>query len=371
MEEFLSRRETNGISINKEFLTSLNRSLLNDTTILHSQFSLTTKVLLGTPYLVTILLGVIGNIMAILTIILHEKMQNVANLFLLNLSVADLIVTGICMPAFFGYQVVFYPNWPFDKYSCKILNYLVQISVLCSVLTLLSIATHRYFILIHNNRSIRYSRRLMKAVLVIIWIIAASCTITGILYPTTIVISFQDTTKRICLEVYESRKTETISLWFRILTYFGTVGLLTFSYARITIHLSVRRIQMTPPPLRRNSFVKSELKKRKVIHMLMAATATFLIGWLPYVVLLLITLYPPSAGYKLPAGVDTFANFFGMTNSALDPYIYYYFNNNFRKGFVNVGVRIREAVIAVSTKSGKYEVNKKETPRRPLSGLWV
>ena len=342
MQVFYSSRETNGISINEELLTPLNMSFLNQTTALHSQLSLTAKILLGIPYVLTIILGSSGNIMAILTIILHEKMQNVANIFLLNLSIADLVVTGICMPAFFGYQIVFYPNWQFDKYSCKILNYLVQVSVLCSVLTLLSIATHRYIILLHGNRSIRYSGKRMKSLLFIIWIIAASFTIGTILRSQIITISFQNSTKRTCLEVHESSVMENISLWFKVVSYFGTVGLLILSYARIAIYLAVGTVPKTPPTLRKTSFQKNELKKKKVIHMLMTATVTFVIGWLPYIVLVLCNLFPPWTAYKLPSGIDIFANFFGMANSAIDPYIYYYFNKNFRKGFINTGIRIRK-----------------------------
>ena len=359
VNSFYSARETNGISINRDLLAPMNTSLSNQT-FLHTEFSVTVKILLGLPYATALVLGVIGNIMAILTIVLHEKMRNTMNLFLLNLSFSDLLVTGICMPAIFGYQIVSYPHWQFGKYSCKIFNYLVQVSVLCSVLTLISIATHRYFILIHGNQTFVYPTKRIKALLIATWIIAASCTVPTFLSSQAMTITFQGVAKNQCIEVHDSKIIETIILWFRAITYIGTVGLLGCTYARMVIFLASQKYASTSTA----SLKKNQTKKRRIINMLVTATATFVIGWLPYVVLVFFNLYPPWKGYKLPTGVYIFASFSGMANSIIDPYIYCYFNPKFRRGFISIVTKIRGAFTCMTGKignmSGSYDVNTEE-----------
>ena len=49
-------------------------------------------------YGLTLLLGIIGNVLVIFSISRYRRMQNVTNIFLVSLSSADLILVIICVP---------------------------------------------------------------------------------------------------------------------------------------------------------------------------------------------------------------------------------------------------------------------------------
>ena len=46
----------------------------------------------------TLVMGLIGNILVILSVARYKKMQNVTNIFLLSLATADLLLVLICVP---------------------------------------------------------------------------------------------------------------------------------------------------------------------------------------------------------------------------------------------------------------------------------
>lgn len=49
-------------------------------------------------YGLTLLLGLVGNVLVIISVARFKKMQNVTNIFLLSLATADLLVVLICVP---------------------------------------------------------------------------------------------------------------------------------------------------------------------------------------------------------------------------------------------------------------------------------
>ncbi|KAL8618635.1 hypothetical protein ACOMHN_015745 [Nucella lapillus] len=93
-------------------------------------------------YSLTLLLGLVGNCLVIFSISYYRKMRTVTNVFLLSLASADLLLVLVCIPikaaAFFAY------TWQFGEALCKVVNYVQNYSMVCSVLTLTVISMERY-----------------------------------------------------------------------------------------------------------------------------------------------------------------------------------------------------------------------------------
>ena len=64
-----------------------------------SDFELTISLITGITFIITFIVGIIGNTMVLLTIILHRKMRNRTNILILNLAIAELIFIMICVPS--------------------------------------------------------------------------------------------------------------------------------------------------------------------------------------------------------------------------------------------------------------------------------
>eukprot|EP00794_Sanderia_malayensis_P017059 gene17059-18777_t len=331
-DAFCIGKFVSSVSVSKDAIRACNRtsaangnSNTTDLFMLNDELTTTTKALLGTLYVAAFLLGTFGNLLTISTVLLNKRMQTTGNMLLLNLSISDLIVTMICMPVVFGYQVLSYPNWPHGKATCKAYKYLVQLSAFCSLLTLLSISIHRYFVL-HGPLKARLTCVKKKHIFIAYWLCALLFTIPAGIATQLVYVSSnttrRSTFKRLCIEVYDSRDDELLYMSLRVSAYFLTVLTLTVLHSWIIVKLWRNK----QAQLQRLAQIKT------VVRLLIAATIAFSVCWLPYAVHIILSLSRPR-GYVLIRDFDIFGNFLGLANSVLDPLIYCCFSKSFRTGF--------------------------------------
>lgn len=77
----------------------------------------------------------------------HREMRTTTNYYLLNLSVADLLMSAMnCM---FNFIYMLFSDWPFGSVYCTVNNFMGNVTVATSVFTLVAISFNRYAI--HNN----------------------------------------------------------------------------------------------------------------------------------------------------------------------------------------------------------------------------
>ena len=95
-------------------------------------------------------------------------MYTIANLFLMNLAVADIFVLAICYPLTIIRNVM---NWPFGAIVCKILPSISDSFYGVSMGCITAIAIYRYRMILHPMTS-HISFKHAKITVIVIWIIA-------------------------------------------------------------------------------------------------------------------------------------------------------------------------------------------------------
>lgn len=73
-------------------------------------------------YSLIFILSVVGNLLVIITLIQNKRMRTVTNVFLLNLSMSDLLLAVFCMP--FTIIPVMLKNFIFGATVCVLIRYL-------------------------------------------------------------------------------------------------------------------------------------------------------------------------------------------------------------------------------------------------------
>lgn len=92
----------------------------------------------------TLLLGVIGNMLILVAILGYKKMKSPTNVFLASLALADLLLCLICIPVKLAELFSF--SWTFGWFLCKFVNYMQNVSAVASVLNLTVMSIERYII---------------------------------------------------------------------------------------------------------------------------------------------------------------------------------------------------------------------------------
>ncbi|KAM9347322.1 cholecystokinin receptor [Symphorus nematophorus] len=93
-------------------------------------------------YTLIFFLSVIGNLLIIVVLTVNKRMRTVTNSFLLSLAFSDLMMAVFCMP--FTLIPSILKDFIFGAAMCKIVSYLMGISVSISTFSLVAIAIERY-----------------------------------------------------------------------------------------------------------------------------------------------------------------------------------------------------------------------------------
>lgn len=119
-------------------------AILTDVVVEESnQFVMTfwSKVFWNSLFLPMVAVATGGNLIVIWIVWSHKRMRTVTNIFLVNLAVADCMVSTLNVTFNFAYMLT--SDWAFGTIYCKISQFVAVLSICASVFTLTAIAIDR------------------------------------------------------------------------------------------------------------------------------------------------------------------------------------------------------------------------------------
>ncbi|KAG7480681.1 hypothetical protein MATL_G00058790 [Megalops atlanticus] len=121
---------------------SLPQNCSNCSQVSHPEVNVTKAVALGLVLGVFIVFGVLGNILVILSVACHRHLRTVTHFFIVNLAVADLLLSSTVLPFSAIFEIL--GRWVFGRPFC---NVWAAMDVLCctaSIMSLCVISVDRY-----------------------------------------------------------------------------------------------------------------------------------------------------------------------------------------------------------------------------------
>ncbi|NWR54642.1 NPFF2 protein, partial [Bucorvus abyssinicus] len=293
-------------------------------------------------YLLIFLLCMVGNSVVCFIILRSKHMRTVTNLFILNLAVSDLLVGIFCMPTTLLDNII--AGWPFGSLVCKMSGMVQGISVSASVFTLVAIAVDRFRCIVYPFKQ-KLALSTAVAIIAVIWILAVA-----IMCPSAVmlqveeekhfrvILGYGNETRPVywCREDWPNpgmRRIYTTVLFANI--YLAPLSLIIIMYARISIALFHTAVPVVGKHSREQQRGVSR-KKQKVIKMLIIVALLFTLSWLPLWTLMMLTDYAKLSDIQLQIiniYIYPFAHWLAFFNSSINPIIYGFFNENFRRGF--------------------------------------
>lgn len=126
---------------------------------------------LGVALSAFILVAIVGNVLVILSVVCNKHLQTVTNFFIVNLAMADLLLSTIVLP--FSASLEVFGCWVFGRLFC---NIWAAVDVLCctaSILSLCIISVDRY---IGVKHCLKYpcimTERKAVVILVLVWVVS-------------------------------------------------------------------------------------------------------------------------------------------------------------------------------------------------------
>jgi hypothetical protein len=115
-------------------------------------------------------LGFLGNSLVIYLFLFNNKLRNVRNAFMLNLTVSNLLLVTICTPSFLITLV--FPNWTPGNFWCKFLHSIQIVITLVVAFSIMMIAVDRWMFVVYA-RSRQFNSRDAILIILSIWLVAS------------------------------------------------------------------------------------------------------------------------------------------------------------------------------------------------------
>ncbi|XP_028852764.1 alpha-1A adrenergic receptor [Denticeps clupeoides] len=155
---------------------SLAQNCSNCSRPLEPELNVTKAVVLGLVLTVFMVFGVLGNILVILSVVCHRHLRTVTHYFIVNLAVADLLLSSTVLPFSATFEIL--GRWVFGRPFCDVW---AAVDVLCctaSIMSLCAISVDRYIGVSYPLRypAIVTERRALIA-LVSLWAVSVTISI--------------------------------------------------------------------------------------------------------------------------------------------------------------------------------------------------
>ncbi|XP_030331924.1 probable G-protein coupled receptor 83 isoform X1 [Strigops habroptila] len=287
--------------------------------------SITVKALLVAAYSVIIIFSLFGNVLVCHVVIKTKRMRSATSLFIVNLAVADIMITLLNTP--FTLARFVNSTWIFGKGMCHVSRFAQYCSLHVSALTLTAIAVDRHQVIMHPLKP-RISTAKGVIYISIIWIMATCFSLPHAIYQKLFTFEYsEEVTRCLCLPDFPEPADlfwKYLDLTTFILLYVLPLLIISAAYMTVAKKLWLRNVI---GDVTTEQYFALRKKNKKTIKMLMLVVILFAVCWFPlnyYVVLLSSqTIHTNNALY--------FAfHWFAMSSTCYNPFIYCWLNDSFR-----------------------------------------
>ncbi|XP_045327381.1 melatonin-related receptor [Leopardus geoffroyi] len=284
---------------------------------------------------ITIVVDLIGNSMVILAVTKNKKLRNSGNIFVVSLSVADMLVAIYPYPLMLHAMAI--GGWDLSQFQCQMVGFITGLSVVGSIFNIMAIAINRYCYICHSLQYERiFSVRNTCIYLVITWVMTVLAVLPNMYIGT---IEYDPRTYT-CIFNYLNNPVFAVTI---VCIHFVLPLLIVgFCYMRIWTKVLAARDPAGQNPDNQLAEVRNFLTMF-VIFLL------FAVCWCPINVLtVLVAVSPKEMAGKIPNWLYLAAYFIAYFNSCLNAVIYGLLNENFRREYWTIFHAMRHPILFLS-----------------------
>uniref|UniRef100_A0A3P8RZH4 Opioid receptor, delta 1a n=1 Tax=Amphiprion percula TaxID=161767 RepID=A0A3P8RZH4_AMPPE len=123
-------------------------------------------------YSVICVVGLLGNVLVMYGVVRYTKMKTATNIYIFNLALADALATST-LP--FQSAKYLMNNWPFGEVLCKLIIAIDYYNMFTSIFTLTMMSVDRYIAVCHPVRALEFRTPVKaKMINVLIWVLSSA-----------------------------------------------------------------------------------------------------------------------------------------------------------------------------------------------------
>lgn len=246
----------------------------------------------------------------------QQKLRTSTNFYIMNLAIADLAVTIVCIPFDVAVQENGYV-WPFGRFLCHIIYPIMTMCTFASVGTLTAIAYNRYTAISRPMR-MQAGRKRAKITIAAIWVLSFLFVL-----PYITVLTKRNSR---CVETWSELHSRLYTSFIFVFQYVIPLSIISLAYIKIAIQLRRNRKNLT------RAHRVQDRDVTKVVRMMVIVVFIFAICMLPNHVLWLLSDFNedfPEAGSE----VFVWGEILIYANSCTNPIVYSICIEEFRVAF--------------------------------------
>ncbi|XP_071380361.1 somatostatin receptor type 1 [Centroberyx affinis] len=278
--------------------------------------------LISSIYSVVCLVGLCGNSMVIYVIFRYAKMKTATNIYILNLAVADELLM-LSVP--FLVTSALLRHWPFGSVLCRLVLSVDAINMFTSIYCLTVLSVDRYIAVVHPIRASRYRRpTVAKMVNLCVWMFSILVILPIIIFSTTVPNSDGSVACNMRMPEPERRWMAVFVVYAFLMGFLFPVIAICMCYILIITKLRVVAL--------RAGWQQRRKSERKITVMVMMVVTVFVICWMPFHVVQLVSVFLQRHNPTL----SQLAVVLGYANSCANPVLYGFLSDNFRRSFQRI-----------------------------------
>ena len=316
-------------------------------------------------YVIAFAISLFGNILIVNVICKSKKMHKNTNLLILNMAISDLIIPVFVIPKKVVQIALELPSaisllsGVTGEIACKVMTFMQDFSGGVSTLTLVLIALERLVAVAFPLRAKMITYRLRVTLIILSWLIGAA-----IYAPYFYIFKlFEVNSEVYCFASWEPAFEEPATGKFYITFLCISVILIPFSVIAgiytVIVSILVRQRNHLQGAVR-GGIIRDKLNKN-VLKMAVTIVVIFAICWAPLNINLLLSTFVPNSEYEwcTPHAFLFSAEFLVTANTAINPFVYFGFVENFRRNLKRI---LTKTILRTSVReTGRRQNVRRET----------
>ncbi|KAG8183929.1 hypothetical protein JTE90_029033 [Oedothorax gibbosus] len=282
---------------------------------------------------IIIIAGLIGNTLVVIAVTCNPQMRSTTNILIINLAIADLLFIVFCVPfTAWDYSL---PYWPFGDIWCRIVQYLIIVCAYASIYTLVLMSLDRFIAVVYpvTSISIRTERNAYFAIS-LMWIVIFICCIPALQAHGELHYEFAYTQYSVCVFLaIHGYNFAAYQICFFLSSYIIPLALILCLYLSM-----LRRLWFGVTPGRHMS-AESVKSKIRVTKMVVVVVVIFACCWCPIQIMMVLKGLNAYGQSRTSILIQITAHILAYMNSCLNPILYAFLSDNFRKSFMKVFYR--------------------------------